>query len=100
MSKEMRNVKDYLCDKYGNRCEVCGKKFERCKLTGHHIVMRCKGGKITHKNILLACYFCHFDVINHIPYNSKEYWLLMFQSIEHREPEDIGDFPIPNCCDR
>lgn len=97
MSKEMHNVKKYLYQKYGGRCEVCGKKFEFQRLTGHHIIMKCKGGRITRKNILLACYYCHFDVINHIKYNSIEYWSLMWQSLEHREPEDKGNFPNPNC---
>lgn len=85
MSKEMKVVKENLYSKYGTRCEVCGKEFSRAELTGHHIVMRCKGGKITEKNILLACHHCHFVVINSIPYNSKEYWELMEKSLQHRK---------------
>jgi 5-methylcytosine-specific restriction endonuclease McrA len=85
MSKEMRNVKERLYQKYGTYCEVCGKKFKKTELTGHHIVMRCKGGKITEGNILIACWHCHFDVINHLKYDSKEYWDLMRKSLEHRK---------------
>lgn len=85
MSKEMRVVKELLFDKYGCRCEVCGRKFNKDKLTGHHIIMRCKGGKVTEDNILIACYNCHFGIINHIEYDSNEYWELMNKSLEHRK---------------
>ena len=96
MSKEMRNVKEYLFNKYGLYCEVCGKRFDKNGLTGHHIVMKCKGGKISKKNILLACYHCHFGVINNMEYNTEEYWTLMLQSLKHRDPEDKEDFFYPN----
>ena len=85
MAKEMRAMKEYLYSKYGQRCEVCGKKFKKADLTGHHIIMKCKGGKITEDNILIACYNCHFGKINHIKYDSKEYWELMKKSLAHRE---------------
>lgn len=84
MSKEMHAVKDRLFMKYGKRCEVCGQKFKKNELTGHHIIMKCKGGKVTEDNILIACYHCHFIVINSIPYDSEEYWELMRKSLEHR----------------
>lgn len=85
MSKEMRVVKDKLYQKYGKVCEVCGKKFKKEQLTGHHIIMRCVGGKITEDNILIACYGCHFGVINTIEYDSDEYWALMNASLAHRK---------------
>ena len=81
----MRNIKERLYQKYGTYCEVCGKKFEKTELTGHHIIMKCKGGKITEDNILIACWHCHFDVINHIKYDSEEYWELMCKSLRHRK---------------
>ena len=93
MSRDMRNTKEYLYNKYGCYCEVCKKKFPKKELTGHHIIMKCRGGKIDIRNILIACYHCHFGVINSIKYNTKEYWYLMNKSIAHREPEDIGNFP-------
>lgn len=85
MSKEMWQMKERLYSKYGTRCEVCGKEFRKSELTGHHIIMKSKGGKITENNILIACYNCHFSKINSIPYNSKEYWDLMNKSLEHRQ---------------
>lgn len=85
MSKEMKAVKETLFSKYGCKCEVCGKKFNKDKLTGHHIIMRCKGGEISEENILITCYNCHFGVINHMEYDSKEYWELMRKSLEHRK---------------
>lgn len=84
MSKEMQKVKSRLFAKYGTKCEVCGKEFKKKELTGHHIIMKCKGGAITEENILLACYHCHFVVINNMVYNSKEYLELMRKSLEHR----------------
>ena len=86
MSKEMKAMKEYLFYKYGQRCEVCGKEFRKSELTGHHIIMRSKGGEITEDNILIACYQCHFGRINHIEYNSEEYWKLMNESLKHRKP--------------
>jgi 5-methylcytosine-specific restriction endonuclease McrA len=85
MSWEMKAMKNYLFDKYGLRCEVCGKEFSTAELTAHHIIMKCKGGKITEDNILIACYNCHFGRINHIEYDSDEYWELMKKSLEHRK---------------
>lgn len=85
MSREMKAMKNYLFDKYGLRCEVCGKEFSTAELTAHHIIMKCKGGKITEDNILIACCNCHFGRINHIEYDSDEYWELMNKSLEHRK---------------
>ena len=81
----MTAVKEYLYSKYGQRCEVCGKEFRKSELTGHHIIMRCKGGKITVDNILIACHNCHFGKINHMTYDSEEYWELMERCLRHRE---------------
>ena len=87
MSKEMKVVKERLFAKHGMRCEVCGRILKRRELTGHHIIMKCRGGKITEDNILIACYDCHFGWINHIKYDSEEYWELMNKSLEHRNNE-------------
>ena len=84
MSKEVHAVKEMLFELYGTRCEVCGKEFARSELTGHHIVMKSKGGQATMDNILIACYQCHFGYINQIPYDSKEYWELMKRCLRHR----------------
>lgn len=85
MSKEMKAVKEYLYSKYGCRCEVCSREFRKSELTGHHIIMRSKGGEISEDNILIACHNCHFGVINYIEYDSEEYWELMRKSLAHRE---------------
>ena len=78
-------VKRLLFRKYGCKCEVCGRDFNASELTGHHIIMRCKGGEISEENILIACRNCHFNIINHINYDSEEYWALMNKSLEHRK---------------
>lgn len=88
MSKQMHAVKDKLYAKYGKYCEVCGKKFKANKLTGHHVIMKSRGGEISEKNILIACEHCHFEVINKIKYDSQEYWDLMNKSLEHRKESD------------
>lgn len=85
MSKKMHAIKDKLYAKYGKRCEVCGKKFKAKDLTGHHIVMKSRGGEISEENILIACEHCHFEVINKMKYGSKEYWDLMNKALEHRK---------------
>ena len=84
MSKEMKIVKERLYLKYGQKCEVCGKEFGKAELTGHHIIEKCRGGKISEDNILIACYHCHFVVINNMVWGSKEYWDLMYRSLVHR----------------
>lgn len=95
VSKEMHNVKTYLYNKYGGRCEVCGQPFALRELTGHHVIMKCRGGKITIKNILLACYYCHFVTVNDMPYNTAEYWEAMNNFMRHREDVDKENFPSP-----
>ena len=87
MSKQMQSVKESLYRKYGLRCEVCGRELKRKELTGHHIVPKRIGGEISEKNILIACYECHFGRINYIEYNSEEYWELMEKSLRHRTEE-------------
>ena len=84
MAKDLQMVKQSLFSKYGLRCEVCGKEFSKAELTAHHIIMKSKGGKATEDNILIACCNCHFGKINHMRYNSKEYWELMKKSLAHR----------------
>lgn len=42
-----------------NTCQFCAKKFRTEELTMDHIVPRCKGGKVTWKNIVLACQSCN-----------------------------------------
>lgn len=87
MSKKMHVVKDKLFAKYGKRCEVCGKKFKKQELTGHHIILKSHGGEESEDNILIACYQCHFAIIHQIEYDSEEYWELMKKSLEHRQAE-------------
>ena len=82
---KMREMKEYLYSLYGMRCEVCGKEFPRDQLTGHHIIEKSHGGEISEDNILTACCNCHFGVINHIKYDSDEYWELMNKCLEHRK---------------
>ena len=88
MSKKMHTIKDKLYAKYGKYCEVCGKKFRKDKLTGHHIIMKSRGGEISEDNILIACEQCHFEVINKMEYDSEEYWELMRKSLEHRREKE------------
>ena len=88
MAGEMRIVKDSLFAKYGLRCEVCKKEFSEEELTGHHIIMQCRGGPTTEKNVLLACVKCHFEVINKIEYGTEEYWELMNECLKHRQKEE------------
>lgn len=87
MSKKMKAIKNKLFAKYGKRCEVCGEKFKREGLTGHHIIPKSRGGKLSEENILIACYQCHFAIIHNIEYDSEEYWNLMQKSLEHRHEE-------------
>ncbi len=85
MSREMWAMKQYLFQEYGQRCEVCRKEFDKDKLTGHHIIMKSKGGEISEDNILIVCYNCHFGRINHMQYNSNEYWKLMNECLRQRK---------------
>lgn len=61
------------------------------KVVKEHLFMKCRGGKITEDNILIACYDCHFGRINHIKYDSEEYWELMNKSLEHRNNEPSSE---------
>lgn len=85
MPKDIRIIKERLYSKYGLYCEVCKKKFKKSELTGHHIIERHIGGKTTEENILIACYHCHFGIINNMKWGSKEYWDLINKSLEHRK---------------
>jgi 5-methylcytosine-specific restriction endonuclease McrA len=81
----MYEMKEQLYAKYGQRCEVCNRYFKKSELTGHHIVERSKGGKISETNILIACKKCHFQRINKMQYNSPEYLELMAHALSHRK---------------
>ena len=84
MAKKMHAIKDKLFAKYGKRCEVCGEKFKREGLTGHHILPKSHGGEITEENILITCYQCHFATIHKLEYDGEEYRELMRKSLQHR----------------
>jgi hypothetical protein len=42
-----------------NTCQFCGKKFRTEELTMDHVVPKSKGGRVTWKNIVLACTTCN-----------------------------------------
>lgn len=42
-----------------NTCQFCAKKFPTEELTMDHVIPKSKGGKVTWKNIVLACQSCN-----------------------------------------
>ncbi len=84
-SRNTKAAKAELFARYGTYCWLCRRKFDKKKLTGHHVVpfRICNCTKTD--NIFLACEHCHFDVINKIPYPSKEYDELMEQMRSFRD---------------
>ncbi len=68
-----KRVKEQLFQIYGCFCWLCQRRFKSNELTGHHRLPYriCKCTK--KDNIYIACKHCHFDIINNIPYPSKEY---------------------------
>lgn len=71
--KAMKGIKQELYNECGYFCWLCGRKHDKSELTGHHRLPYriCKCTK--KDNIYIACKHCHFDIINNIPYPSKEY---------------------------
>ncbi len=41
------------------RCQYCSGRFPLKKLTYDHVVPRCRGGKTSWENIVMACYDCN-----------------------------------------
>ena len=70
-------IKQYFFKRYGQRCWLCGQYFDKPDLTLHHVIPV----SISHKTIAeessIVCTHCHFDIINKISYNTREYWQLM-----------------------
>ena len=42
-----------------NTCQICGHRFKTDDLTMDHVIPKSKGGKVTWKNIVLACQSCN-----------------------------------------
>lgn len=72
-----KQVKDLLIRMYGHYCWLCLKRFDRKKLTLHHVIpfRICKC--TTAKNGMLLCEKCHFEKVNKVEYGTPEYDELM-----------------------
>lgn len=89
-NRSTKKIKEILFEKYGTYCWLCQKYFDKKHLTGHHVIpfRECRCTEIN--NIFLVCECCHFSVINHITYPSKEYDDTMNKMRTFRDSKDRG----------
>ena len=59
-SKKIIKIRDNF------RCQYCGKRGERSKLTIDHIIPVSRGGQSTFENCVCACYSCNNKKNNHL----------------------------------
>jgi len=83
--KNMKPIKDELYAEHGHVCWLCGKKFKKGKLTGHHAIPYRDCHCTTKDNVLIACQHCHFKIINNLPYPSREYDSVMQKMRDFRD---------------
>ena len=72
-------IKNYFYEAYGCRCWLCGEVFPRNELTLHHVIPYHISQRTNVEESSIVCCYCHFDIVNKIPYNSEEYWSVMQQ---------------------
>ena len=82
MSKKKRDenwqtVKYRLLSDFGDLCWMCHRRFSRAQLTLHHVHQFQATRKTTYEDSMILCQDCHFNKINKLKYNSKEYWEAM-----------------------
>jgi hypothetical protein len=51
-------------------CQYCGRRLKRCDLTLDHVVPRCRGGKTTWENVVLACVPCNHRKDNRLTWEA------------------------------
>ena len=58
-SRSVKFNKTNLCIRDEYKCQYCLNHFEKNQLTMDHVMPRCKGGKTTWTNIVMACTSCN-----------------------------------------
>ena len=88
------SIKQYFFKKYGQRCWLCGQYFNKSNLTLHHVIPV----SISHRTIVeessILCTHCHFDIVNEVQYNTREYWQLMdkmYANVQKWQEEDMEE---------
>lgn len=59
IKREVRLSRRNIFERDRNVCQYCGKTFTRAELTLDHVVPRCRGGRDTWENLVLACVPCN-----------------------------------------
>jgi 5-methylcytosine-specific restriction endonuclease McrA len=82
--EQQQRVKNILLGQFGNFCWLCRCKFKLHDLTLHHIIEHQYSHHTVEEESCILCTHCHFDVVNQVAYQSKEYNDLMGQVEQYR----------------
>lgn len=83
-----QRVKNLLLEKFGKICWLCLKEFKLHDLTLHHILEHQYTHHTVEEESCILCTRCHFEIVNKLVYQSKEYNDLMEQIEQYRKVED------------
>jgi 5-methylcytosine-specific restriction endonuclease McrA len=68
--KEVKFTRNNVFERDKNRCQYCGKVFDRSELNLDHVLPRQYGGKTTWENIVCSCVACNVRKGNRLPHEA------------------------------
>jgi len=68
--KELKLTRNNVFERDGNRCQYCGRTFEREELNLDHVIPRHYGGKTTWENVVCSCIPCNSHKANRLPHEA------------------------------
>lgn len=69
--KELKLTRNNVFERDKNRCQYCGRIFDRRDLNLDHVIPRHYGGKTTWENIVCSCIRCNTKKANRLPHEAN-----------------------------
>jgi 5-methylcytosine-specific restriction endonuclease McrA len=68
--KELKLTRNNVFERDKNRCQYCGRTFDRRELNLDHVIPRDYGGKTTWENVVCSCVVCNTRKANRLPHEA------------------------------
>lgn len=68
--KEIKFTRNNVFERDRNRCQYCGRKFDRSELNLDHVIPRDYGGRTTWENVVCSCVPCNIRKANRLPHEA------------------------------